>query len=307
MSRTSELTILDRPERRFPLKLAPQIPKIRKLFHASAKNQWDPRTDIDWDLLDLSKYSEAQLRGAREFWSRRAWSEYGAISESPALQIRFCQDRLEPDLQLYFTIRTQEESRHAETCFMMADKLGGYIEEPYENVYQKSVSSHGVRKMALDPDTPLEAIIAALVYAAEEFTFDVFKYLRDAVTDPVARRIFQLIMRDEVRHCAFGWTYMDYRVKSLTADAIKKVEEAVIVMVRDVELNGYHRAWLAPDSPASALEVKADRLAWEAGLGGTAEELEIPIVVKTVKRVRRRMKPWGVELPAFNHPKIGVL
>jgi len=242
------LTILDRPERRFPLKLAPQIPKIRKLFHASAKNQWDPRTDIDWDLLDLSKYSEAQLRGAREFWSRRAWSEYGAISESPALQIRFCQDRLEPDLQLYFTIRTQEESRHAETCFMMADKLGGYIEEPYENVYQISVSSHGVRKMALDPDTPLEAIIAALVCAAEEFAFDVFKYLRDAVTDPVARRIFQLIMRDEVRHCAFGWTYMDYRVKSLTADAIKKVEEAVIVMVRDVELNGYHRAWLAPDS-----------------------------------------------------------
>ena len=24
-------------------------------------------------------------------------------------------------------------------------------------------------------------------------------------------------------------------------------------------------------------------------------------------RLRRRMKPWGVELPAFNHPKIGVL
>ncbi len=303
----AEISILDRPEQRFPLKLAAQIPKIRKLFHASAKNQWDPRTDIDWDLLELSKYTEAQLRGAREFWSRRAWSESGAISESPALQIRFCQDRLEPDLQLYFTIRTQEESRHAETCFMMADKLGGYIEEPYENIYQKSVSTHGVRKMALDPDTPLEAIIAALVCAAEEFAFDVFKYLREAVTDPVARKIFQLIMRDEVRHCAFGWTYMDYRVKKLSPEALKKVEEAVIVMVRDVELNGYHRAWLAPENPASLLEVKADRLAWDAGLGGTAEELEIPIVVKTVKRLRRRMKPWGVNLPTFNHPKIGDL
>ncbi|MBT3535521.1 MAG: ferritin-like domain-containing protein, partial [Rhodospirillaceae bacterium] len=275
----SERTILDRPEQRFPLKLAPEIPHIRSLFHASAKNQWDPKTDVDWDLLDLSQYSEEQLRGAREFWSRRAWSEYGAISESPALQIRFCQDRLEPDLQLYFTIRTQEESRHAEACHMMAEKLGGYIEEPYVNVYEKSVSTHGVRAMALDPNTPLEAIIAALVCAAEEFAFDVFKHLYAIGTNPVSKQILRLVMRDEVRHCAFGWTFMEHRIKSLTPEQIKKVEEAVIVMVRDVELNGYHRAWLAPETPASILEVEADRLSCEAGLGASVEELDIPVIV----------------------------
>lgn len=306
MTQVSEATIIDRPEQRFPLRLAPEIPRIRGLFHAAAKNQWDPRTDIEWDLLDPTKYSEEQLLGAREYWSRRAWAEYGAISESPALQIRFCQDRLEPDLQLFFTIRSQEEARHAEACYLMAENLGGYIEEPFVSVYQSSVATHGVRKMALDPNMPLEASIAALVCGAEEIAFDVFKHLAEVATDPVAIQVVKAIMRDEVRHCAFGWAFMDHRIKGMTADQIKAVEEAVIVMIRDVEMNGYHSAWLAPDNPASAREVEADRLTWEAGLGATVEELEIPIFIETVQRIRRRMLPWGFELPIFEHPKMGA-
>ena len=59
------------------------------------------------------------------YWSRRAWGEYGAISESPALQIRFCHEHCVPDMALFFSIRSQEESRHAEVCYRMAEALGG--------------------------------------------------------------------------------------------------------------------------------------------------------------------------------------
>ena len=243
--------------------------------------------------------------GAREYWSRRAWGEYGAISESPALQIRFCQERLEPDLQMFFAIRSQEEARHAEACYLMAEHLGGYIEEPIVVDYQASVATHGVRKMALDPDFSLEAIIAALVCGAEEIAFDVFRHLAEVTTDPVALQVIKAITRDEVRHCAFGWYFLEHRVKSLSADEIKVIENAVITMIEKVEMNGYHSAWLAPDNPASKAEVTADRLTWEAGLGSTVEELEKPVFVATVQRIRRQMKPWGVELPVFDHPKIG--
>ncbi|MCY4192124.1 MAG: hypothetical protein OXD42_12535, partial [Rhodospirillaceae bacterium] len=241
-----EPTILDRPERRFPLDLEARIPRIRNLFHSATKNQWDPKTDIDWDRLDLSQYTEEQLSGAREYWSRRAWGEYGAISESPALLIRFCQDRLEPDLQLFFTIRSQEEARHAEVCYLLAEKLGGYVEQPYVTDYQKSVATHGIRKMALDPNFSLEAIIAALVCAAEEIAFDVFKHLCDVTTDPVALQVVKAVMRDEVRHCAFGWYYMEHRIKTMKPEEIKVVENAVITMIEKVEMNGYHSSWLAP-------------------------------------------------------------
>lgn len=298
-------TILDEPDDMFPLDLDVRIPKIRELFHLATQKQWDPRVDIDWNAFDASRYTQEQRYAARQYWSRRAWSEYGAISESPALQIRFCHDKCAPDLRLFFTIRSQEESRHAEACYRMAELLGGYIEQPVQNAFQGSVATHGVRKMALDPDISVEAILAALVCAAEEIAFDVFRHLVDITRDPVARQVCACIMRDEVRHCAFGWRYLNHRIPLMNEEQIRVVENAVITMMEKVELNGYHSAWLAPDNPASRAEMEIDRLTWEAGLGSTVEELEKPIFVKTVQRIRGQMKDWGVNLPVLSHPKIG--
>ncbi len=299
-------TLLDLPEEHFPLTLDSRIPRIRDLFHSATKNQWDPRTDIDWDRLDLSRYSEEQIFAARQYWSRRAWSEYGAISESPALQIRFCEEKRPPDMQLFFTIRSQEEARHAEVCYMMAEKLGGYMEKPVQELFQGSVATHGVRKAALDPEVPLEAIIAALVCAAEEIAFDVFRHLVETARDPVAHQICRAIMRDEVRHCAFGWYFLEHQVKGMSPEELTVVENAVITMIEKVELNGYHSAWLAPENPASRAEVEADRLTWEAGLGATVEEEEKPVFVASIVRIRERMKAMGITLPTFHHPKIGA-
>lgn len=298
-------TILDAPESRFPLDLDSRIPRIRDLFHVATRNQWNPATDVPWGDLDPAQYSEAQRFAARLYWSRRAWGEYGAISESPALLIRFCQEKHAPDMRLFFTIRSQEEARHAEACYRMAERLGGYIQQPVQTAFQGSVATHGVRKLALDPDSPLECVIAALVCAAEEIAFDVFKHLIDITPNPVARQVLKLIMRDEVRHCAFGWQFMASRVPQLSPQQLAQVRESVITMIEKVELNGYHSAWLAPDTPASRVEVDSDRLTWEAGLGATVEELEKPVFVESIGRIRRQMREsWGLELPMFTHPKI---
>lgn len=305
MSAVADRSLLEQPESRFPLELGIRIPKIRELYRAAIKNQWDPVSDIPWDQLDLSSYTDEQLYAARMYWSRRAWSEYGAISESPALQIRFCQERREPDLRFFFTIRTQEESRHAEACYLMAEKLGGYIPEPVKTDFQGSVSTHGVRKMALDPAVSLEAIIASLVCAAEEIAFDVFQHLVAITPNPVANRILRMIMRDEVRHCAFGWAYMESRIPQMSRAELAIVEQAVVTMIEKVELNGYHSAWLAPDNPASLAEIEADELTHRAGLGATIEALEKPVFIESVQRIRKQMTPWGFTLKTFHHPKLG--
>lgn len=298
-------TILDQDEGRFPLRLGSEIPRIRNLFSVATKNQWDPATDIDWAALDPSQFSQEQRLAARMYWSRRAWGEYGAISESPALLIRFCQEKHAPDMRLFFTIRSQEESRHAEVCWRMAEALGGYMEQPRQVAFQGSVATHGVRRSALDPDVPLEGIIAALVCAAEEIAFDVFKHLIDITPNPVAKSVLKAVMRDEVRHCAFGWHFMASRVPHLSKAQLEQVRQAVITMIEKVELNGYHSAWLAPDNPASAFEVECDRITWEAGLGATVEELEKPVFIDSIQRMRARMREeWGVEIPLFTHPKI---
>ncbi len=300
-------TLIDGPESRFPLTFHSGLPRIRELFHAATRNQWDPKTDIDWDKLDVDAYTEEQRHAARLYWSRRAWSEYGAISESPALQVRFGVEKRPADMQLFFTIRSQEEARHAEACHRMAEKLGGYIDKPEQQLFEGSVSTHGVRKAALSADVPLEGIIAALVCTAEEIAFDVFRHLDDVTRDPVAKQIVRYIMRDESRHCAFGWYFLEAICDTLNAEQKEMIEAAVINMVEKVELNGYHSPWLAPETPASNAEVEADRLTYEAGLGSTVEEEEKPVFIATLQRVRERMRDLGITLPPFSHPKLGTI
>jgi hypothetical protein len=300
-------TLLDGPENRLPLTFNSDLPRIRELFHAATRNQWDPKTDVSWDQLNPGSYTEEQRNAARLYWSRRAWSEYGAISESPALQIRFGVEQRPSDMQLFFTVRSQEEARHAEVCHAMAERLGGYIDKPVQNLFQGSVATHGVRRAALNANLPLEGIIAALVCTAEEIAFDVFRHLDDVTRDPVAKQIVRFIMRDESRHCAFGWYFLEAICETLTDEQKRMIEESVVTMVEKVELNGYHSSWLAPENPASLAEVEADRVTYEAGLGSTIEEVEKPIFIGTVQRIRRQMQAFGINLPMFSHPKLGTI
>lgn len=310
-------TILERSEVRFPLRLAPTIPKIRTLYRAATRRQWDPASDVQWQLLDKSRYTAEQLYAGRLRWSKTAWGEYGAISESPALQIRFCQERLPADLWHFFALRTQEESRHAEAAYRMAETLGGYFEEPQGNVaasagatdkdLKTTLYSHGVRRMALDPSYSTEGIIASLVCVSEEVAFDQFKHLAEVTTDPVARELILFINRDEARHCAFGWDFMEYRVPQMSRQELDAMRASVELFVETIELNGYHHPWLKPDSAAARAEVSAMRITAAAGLGASTEELETPVLIDSMAKIRCRMKDWGVDLKVFDHAKLGRL
>jgi hypothetical protein len=303
---TATAPLLDRNERRFPLAMEPAIPKIRELYLAATRNQWDPQRDIDWSALDPDSLSDEAREAARNWWSRRGWGEYGAISESPTLSVRFTQDRLPVEMALFFALRTQEEARHAETCYMMAERLGGYIPAPVHADFTKAIGSHGVRKMALDPETSVEQIIAALVCGLEEYAFDWFLLMVDKATHPVANKALRLILRDETRHCAFGWHFIEARLPHMSAQEIERMRQAFIDTTINVELNGYRVPWLAPDSPMTADENRIDRLTCEAGLGAQFEEDEKPIFTACVQRVRKRFHGLGIDIPMFTHPKLGT-
>lgn len=303
---TATAPLLDRKESRFPLAMGTAIPKIRELYLAATRNQWDPQRDIDWNALDPDALDDEQREAARNWWSRRGWGEYGAISESPTLSVRFTQDRLPVEMALFFALRTQEEARHAETCYMMAERLGGYIPAPVHADLTKAIGSHGVRKMALDPQTSVEQIIAALVCGLEEYAFDWFKLMIDKARHPVANRALRLILRDEVRHCAFGWHFIEHRLPQMSAEEIARMRQAFIDTTVNVELAGYRVPWLAPESPMTDEEARIDRLTYEAGLGAQLEEEEKPVFIACVKRVRERFAGLGIDIPMFTHPKLGT-
>ena len=253
-------TILDAPESRFPLKLGVENRRIRELFHTATRMQWNPATDIDWDRADIpSSTPTSSADAARMYWSRRAWGEYGAISESPALQIRFCHEHCPPDMRCSSRSARRKNRVTPKSAIAWPKRSVATSTSRPLSAFQGSVATHGMRKMALDPAISLEGTIAALVCAAEEIAFDVFRHLIDITPNPVARQVRQAILRDEVRHCAFGWAFLDQRMPHMSAQREGRGAQAVIIMIEKVELNGYHSSWLAPDNPASRAEIEVDR------------------------------------------------
>lgn len=296
------------PEHRFPLPLAPEMPNIWDLWQRSKALEWDPLTDIPWEQLRPEDYPAEAVMAARRYWSRRTWGEYGAISESPALLLRFCLENRLPDLRFYFTMRTMEEGRHAEASWLMAERLGGYLPQPVNPPTVGAVGTHGVRRMAFDPETSLEGIFAALVCAAEEILIDVFKSTLHKATNPAVHRLMELILRDEVRHIAFGWRCLDAWAPSFTPETVANIEQAVTTMIENVEFRGYRNLWLAIEGgDATPEEIEADQVSCAAGLGGNTPEDEMQIFPQFVAKIRKRMAPWGVNLPEFSHPKLGTI
>lgn len=296
------------PEDRYPLPLRPAMPDVWALWQRAKTLEWDPQTDIPWEELRPERYTPEQVLAARMYWSRRAWGEYGAISESPALLLRFCLENRPSDLRFFFTMRTMEEGRHAEASWLMADRLGGYFPLPQNPPTVSAVGTHGVRRMAFDPDTSLEGIFASLVCAAEEILIDVFKATVHKATNPAVRRLMELILRDEVRHIAFGWHCLDAWAPSFTPETIRNIERAVITMIENVEFRGYRNLWLALEGgDATPAEIDADRISCEAGLGGSTPEDETRVFPEFLRKIRARMAPWGVTIPFFEHPRLGTV
>src|SRR2546430_13329651 len=182
-------------EQRYPLPLKSAMPDVWALWQRAKTLEWDPQTDIPWEELHPERYSAEQVLAAQMYWSRRTWGEYGAISESPALLLRFCLERRLPDLQFFFTMRTMEEGRHAEASWLMAERVRRYFPHPQNPPTARAVGTHRVRPTALEPHTAAQGNFASLLRPAREILIDVFQATVTKATNPAVRRLMEMILR----------------------------------------------------------------------------------------------------------------
>ncbi|MEJ0071862.1 MAG: hypothetical protein WDO24_27585 [Pseudomonadota bacterium] len=166
-------------ERRFPLHLEPSIGSIRELYDAAKQARWDPQRVADWDGFDAVRYPADVRDAARLSWSRRAWTEYGGLAESPALIVRFCiEHQRESDPKYFLTVRSTEEAWHLDCCHRFAELLGGYVAAPRAPAYQ-ALFNQGLHREALDIAMPLDAYVAAHAALQDGLDLELYRGYRD--------------------------------------------------------------------------------------------------------------------------------
>ena len=290
-------------ERRFPLHLEPHILTIRGLYHQAKAAHWDPEKHIPWAKFDASAYTPEQLRAAALSWSRRAWTEYGGLPETPAILVRFCLEHSgESDPKMFLSVRGSEEAWHTECCWRFADLAGGYIESPVNQDYAR-LFNQDFHREAFEPGLSVDAYIAVHSAILDGLDLELNRgFLRHA-TDPVASAIFKRMVQDKERHVAFGWVYLTEHAGGSDTGGVASWSEALrgeIAAEIDQALEGLLCsgaicAWLAPGGIARDV-VEADEITRNAGLGAMSATEESAVVTQFLTEAREHLLRLGVTI-----------
>ena len=294
-------------ERRFPLRFEPENPTIRELYSQAKGLRWNPEDDIPWDRLDPDAYPPDVREAARLTWSHRAWATYPGLGESTALLIRLCLESgaTGMDAKLFLSFRPAEEAKHLEACFLFAERLGGYEPDPGHGTLAR-LSNQPFAQMALDPDVPAEAFVAAIGCLDDQLDLDLcVSHLRQS-RDAVARQVLRLMATDKQRHVLFAWALLGDRLPRLARERRTAVASAVGDVLERVILAGYRNTWLLPAGERERL-LDAEALTARHGLGASTVEQERSVLRGTIGQVRERLAALDVSLPTVTHPDMGRL
>jgi len=203
--------------------------RIRKLYRLGKERNWNAETDIDWSrpisrkespikegidnpFVGWDSYDKLSDEEEIEFaWHQQSWmlsqflhGEQGALLV--ASQLVSCAPTY--DAKLYAASQTFDEARHVEVFNKYIMDRIGFMYPVNQNLKLL------LDKVLTDERWDLKFIGMQLII--ESLALAAFNTQKFIAADPVMVDVIDLVMRDESRHVAFGVTYMEEFVKTLS-------------------------------------------------------------------------------------------
>lgn len=208
--------------------------KLRKLYRLGKERNWNADFDIDWNqplrrnetpiiagaenpYLDWEPFVALSEHERNMFgWHSMVWTtsqflhgEQGALLV--ASQLVSCAPT--SDGKLYAGSQTFDEARHVEVFSRYLTERVGFMYPV--NRHLKSL----LDKILTDPRWDLKFIGMQLII--ESLALAAFNVQKATTADPVLHDLLDLVIRDEARHVAFGVSYMEEFVKTLTPQEVE--------------------------------------------------------------------------------------
>ena len=166
-----------------------------ELFQNFESVRWSMDTDIPWATFDASKLSDEQARTIK----MNAITEWAAL---PATEMFLRDNRHDSDFSAFMSIWFYEEQKHALV-------LIEYLRRFRPELVPTEEELHAVR-FEFDPAPAHETLM--LHFCGEIRLNHWYRRAAQWHTEPVIRRIYELISRDEARH---GGAYLRFMRRAI--------------------------------------------------------------------------------------------
>jgi 1,2-phenylacetyl-CoA epoxidase catalytic subunit len=154
------------------------------------------------------------LPRVRYEWRARIAAEYTSAAIAQQVTLWLIQAGAPPDLIDAGLAIVRDELEHSRLSHEVYVAAGGV--EPPALVREQL----GLERRSQPLELDLLAAIVQVFCLGETVAVPLFRHLREACTEPVARAALDRILRDEVRHRDFGWDTLDWLFTTTIADQI---------------------------------------------------------------------------------------
>ena len=166
-----------------------------ELFRSLEAVRWNMATDIPWQDFDRSKLTDEQAQTIK----MNAITEWAAL---PATEMFLRDNAGDSDFSAFMSIWFFEEQKHSLV-------LMEYLRRFRPELVPTEAELHAVR-FPFDPAPPMETLM--LHFCGEIRLNHWYRCAGEWHTEPVIRKIYDLISRDEARH---GGAYLQYMKRAL--------------------------------------------------------------------------------------------
>jgi hypothetical protein len=284
-------------EQRYPLDLTSRLADVRRLYEEAARDRWDPE-DVDLSTVGTGVSEPARRAGAL-VWSHRAWLAYRGIAESEAALVRLCVERdREVDAKYLLTARGADKALAAEAGWLVAERLGGYVDGPGDSALSGLLRDRVARRLlhaGVDPD----GVVVAQFVLSDSIELALWRASRAVTTQPALVALIDRLAGATERHVAFGWAYAAARLPAVVADPVRRraVEEAAaaVLVAERAGRRVAHR--LADGTAASAALADAVDVAAAAGHGTAPGVVLVDAMEAAIADVAARLSALGITIP----------
>jgi len=166
-----------------------------ELFRALEEVRWNLEDDVPWDAFDGTLLSDEQARTIK----MNAITEWAAL---PATEMFLRDNRHDSDFSAFLSIWFYEEQKHSLV-------LIEYLRRYRPDLVPTEAELHAVR-FEFDPAPPLETLM--LHFCGEIRLNHWYRRAAEWHAEPVIKRIYELLARDEARH---GGAYLRYMKRAI--------------------------------------------------------------------------------------------
>jgi hypothetical protein len=166
-----------------------------ELFKALEEVRWNLEDDVPWGDFERGKLSDEQARTIK----MNAITEWSAL---PATEMFLRDNRHDSDFSAFMSIWFYEEQKHSLV-------LMEYLRRFRPDLVPTEGELHAVR-FEFDPAPPLDTLM--MHFCGEIRLNHWYRRAAEWHTEPVIRRIYELISRDEARH---GGAYLRFMKRAI--------------------------------------------------------------------------------------------